>query len=161
GLAPRDGFKVDVAAGATVDKDLVLEDGGTIKGTIVDSDGKPVAGIDVHASPTNELWAYQMGMDHKSDEAGAFTLDPVRPGDYRVVAQRGWRDQLPKPGTTDDAKQGEKVTVRINQVATVTLVVENQSGTIKGTVVDADDKPVPDAFVSAARESDAAGAQRS
>src|SRR5262249_31876608 len=50
---------------------------------------------------------------------------------------------------------------RVNEVATVRLVVESQSGTIKGTVVDAEGKPVPDAFVSAARESDAAGAQRS
>jgi hypothetical protein len=39
-------------------------------------------------------------------------------------------------------------------------VVEAQSGVIKGTVVDTDGSPVGDAFVSGARESDAAGAQR-
>ena len=77
-----------------------------------------------------------------------------------MQAQRSWRDQLRKPGTTDDAKQGERATVKANQVTTVKLVVESQSGTIKGTVVDAEGKPVPDAYVSAARESDAAGAQK-
>jgi hypothetical protein len=82
------------------------------------------------------------------------------PGDYRVVAQRTWVASLRKPGTTDDAEQGEQVTVRANQVATVNLVVESTSGVITGTVVDAAGAPVNDAFISAARESDAAGAQK-
>ena len=41
------------------------------------------------------------------------------------------------------------------------LVVESQSGVIRGAVVDTAGAPVVDAFVSAARESDAAGAQKS
>jgi hypothetical protein len=163
GIAPKDGYKVDVVAGATVDQDLVLDDGGTIKGTVVDSEGKPVSGVSVRAWPVSGGGMRFMSWgdaDNKSDEAGAFSIDSLRPGDYRVMAQRGWRDQLRKPGTTDDAKQGEKVSVRANQAATVKLVVESQSGTIKGTVVDAEGKPVADAFVSAARESDAAGSQK-
>lgn len=159
GVGPKDGFKVEVAAAAVVTKDLVLEDVGTLTGTVTDANGAPVANLDINTrlvtgGPVN--W----GGDHSTDDAGAFTIEGMRPGDYRVVAQRGWSDTLRKPGTTDDAKQGEKVTIRANQVATVKLVVEAQSGVIRGTVVDAAGAPVGDAFVSAARESDAAGAQR-
>ncbi|MBA3462698.1 MAG: carboxypeptidase regulatory-like domain-containing protein, partial [Deltaproteobacteria bacterium] len=159
GIAPKDGYKVEVASGATVVKDLVLDDGGTLTGTVVDANGAPVGGIEVNTrllTGGSRSW----GGDRSTDDNGSFTIEGMRPGDYRVLAQRGWSDTLRKPGTTDDAKQGERVTVRANQVATVKLVVEAQSGIIKGTVVDTDGSPVGDAFVSAARESDAAGAQR-
>ena len=62
----------------------------------------------------------------------------MRAGDYRVTARRGWADELRKPGTNDDAEQGEKVTVAVGKTVDVKLVVEAQSGTIKGTVVDTD-----------------------
>ena len=158
GVAPKDGYKVEVGAGATVEKDLVLDDVGTLTGTVIDANGAPVAGIDINTRILGGGRSW--GGDHSSDDAGTFTIEGLRPGDYRVIAQRGWSDTLRKPGTTDDAKQGEKVTIRANQVSTVKLVVEVQSGTIKGTVIDTDGSPVGDAFVSGARESDAAGAQR-
>lgn len=159
GVGPKDGFKLDVAAGAVVEKDLVLDATGTITGTVVDGDGTPVAGIGVQARPlTGGTWRW--GGTNPTDDAGAFTIRGLRPGDYRVTAQRGWTDTLRKPGATDDAKHGERTTVRVGQPATVKLVVEAQTGVIKGTVVDAAGKPVADAFISAARESDAAGAQK-
>jgi hypothetical protein len=159
GAAPKDGFRVEVPAGATVEQDLVLDDVGAIKGVVVDSTGAPVSGIDVHARLTSG-GGRGFG-DKKTDDSGTFTLDGLRTGEYRVTAQRGWSTTLRKPGTTDDAKQGEKVTVRPNQAATVRLVVEALSGTLRGTVVDVKGAPVSDAFVSAARESDAAGAKNS
>ena len=160
GLAPKDGFRVDVAAGATVEKDLVLEDGGTLSGTVVDANGVAVGGINISTRLVSGGGGRSWGGNHSTDDAGAFTIEGLRPGDYRVMAQRGWSDTLRKPGTTDDARQGERATVRVNQVATVKLVVEAQSGIIKGSVSDSDGSAVSDAFVSAARESDAAGAQR-
>jgi len=159
GIGPQEGFKLDVAAGATVERDLVLDDTGTITGRVVDSEGTPVSGIGVHARPlAGGSWRW--GGNNVTDETGAFAIVGLRPGDYRVIAQRGWSDALRKPGTTDDAKQGERATVRASQPAVVKLVVEAQTGTIKGTVTDVDGKPVADAFLSAARESDAAGAQK-
>lgn len=159
GVAPKEGFKVEVAAGATVTKDLVLDDVGTLSGVVTDANGAPVPHIDV-ATRLLTGGRANWGGDHSTDETGAFSIEGLRPGDYRVMAQRGWSDTLRKPGTTDDAKQGERVTVRANQVSTVKLVVEAQSGVIRGMVVDATGAPVGDAFVSAARESDAAGARR-
>ncbi len=159
GVAPKDGYPVEVAAGATVQKDLILDDVGTLTGIVVDASGAPVGNIDINTRLLTGGRASWSG-DHSSDDAGVFTIEGMRPGDYRVYAQRGWSDTLRKPGTTDDAKQGEKVTIRPGQVATIKLVVEAQTGVIKGVVVDSSGAPVSDAFVSAARESDAAGAQR-
>jgi protocatechuate 3,4-dioxygenase beta subunit len=160
GNAPDEGWTVEVAANANLEQDLVLEDGGSITGIVVDAQGAPVADISVRAMPVSGRWGW--GSDSATTRAdGTFVLDTLRPGEYRVIAQRDWSDQLRKPGSTDDDKQGEKVSVVLGKPATVKLVVESQSGTIKGTITDARGEPVSDAFVVAARESDAAGAQRS
>jgi protocatechuate 3,4-dioxygenase beta subunit len=160
GVGPKDGWKVEVKS-AEVVQDLVLDDVGTIKGTVVDPEGKPVAGVHVEARAIEGGWNWGSSSVRSNDD-GSFTLEGNRAGDYRVYAHRGeWGDELRKPGTNDDAKQGERVSVHTAQTATVRLVVEAQSGVIKGTCVDAAGKPVTDAFVSAARESDAAGNQRS
>lgn len=160
GVAPADGYTVEVAAGSTIERDLVLDGAGVVRGVVVDAAGAPVAGINVQARPLAGRQAFWSGA-HETDDAGAFAIEALRPGDYRIVAHRGWDDELRKPGTTDDAKQGERITVRANQVATVRLVVESQTGVIRGAVIDAAGKPVADAFISAARESDAAGARAS
>ena len=162
GVGPKDGWKVDVKA-PIVEQDLVLDDVGTIKGTVVDPEGKPLAGVHVDARPFEGMgnMIFFGGSTVRSNDDGTFTLDGNRAGDYRIVAFREWSDNLRKPGTNDDAKQGERVTVHAGQITSVRLVVEAQSGVIKGTCVDSDGKPVNDAFVSAARESDAAGNQRS
>lgn len=161
GVAPREDAKVDVPAGATITKDLVVDDGGAIEGLVVDSQGKPVDGVVVNARAiAAQMWSWNMTPNRSSDD-GSFHIDSLRPGDYRVIAQRGWSDALRKPGTTDDAEQGEKTTVIAGKTATVKLVVEAQTGVIKGTVVDAAGAPISDAFISAVRESDAAGSNQS
>jgi protocatechuate 3,4-dioxygenase beta subunit len=124
-VSPLAGWTVDVQSTA-IDKDLVLDDGGTIKGVVVDSDGKPVAGADVVADDD--------GAHTRSSDDGRFVLDGVRPGDVRVLAYRG--GALRAPGSNDDATQGERVNVAAGQVASVRLVVESQSAAIKGSCVD-------------------------
>ena len=161
-VAPRDGFKIDAPAGKVVEKDLVLDDGGKIEGVVVDEQGKPVEDVKVDARSIENDWNWSWDSGGKSDAAGKFTLNALRAGEYRVTASKGWYETLRKPGTTDDEQhQGEKATVRPGEATKVKLVIESQSGTIKGVVVDADGNPVSDAFLSAARESDAAGAQQS
>ncbi len=160
GVPPREDYKVEVPAATTVTKDLVIEDGGSIKGVVVDSQGVPVDNIIIDARPLSDRSWWSM-TPNKSAEDGSFQIDALRPGEYRVVAQRSWNDQLRKPGTNDDAEQGEKTTVVAGKTATVKLVVEAQTGVIKGTVVDANGAPISDAFISAVRESDAAGSNQS
>lgn len=162
GVAERDGYKVETKAGTTVTKDIVLEDGGTLTGTVVDDKGKPVPNVTINANALVDRDFMRWGeAPNKSDSTGAFTITGLRPGEYRVTASRGWFDSLRKPGTNDDDKQGEKTTIEAGKTSTVKLVVESQGGTIKGVVLDVDGKPVSDAFISNARESDAAGANES
>lgn len=158
-VGPREGYEVEVAAGATVTKDIVMEDGGTIRGTVTDASGAAVPDVEVRASSNREgdWW----GKTAKTDDKGVYHLDEIRPGDYRVTASHGWFDELRKPGTNDDAKQGEKTVVRAAQTSNVNLLVEIQSGSITGSVLDTGGKPVSDAFVVSTRESDAAGAAQS
>jgi protocatechuate 3,4-dioxygenase beta subunit len=161
GVAERDGYKVETKVGQTTTKDIVLDDGGTLTGTVVDETGKPVPKVTINANAitmTEGVFVFWDQSPNQSDANGAFTITGLRPGDYRVTAARGFFDSLRKPGTTDDAKQGEKTTIEAGKTSTVKLVVEAQSGVIKGIVLDADGKPVSDAFISKARESDAAGA---
>lgn len=160
GIAPRDGYAVEIPAAATIERNFVIDNGGKLIGTVIDSAGKPVADLEIIALSADRSRSSRAN-SVLSDENGAFTIESLRPGEYRVIASRGGGAPLPKPGSTDDAQQGEKALVRSAQTVTVKLVVEAQSGIIKGTVVDAAGNPVSDAFVSSSRESDAAGAQRS
>lgn len=159
-IGPKDDWKVTVTAGAVVTQDLVLDEGGAIEGVVVDGQGKPVGGVRVRAaSVTGDFSGWSNGVRTKAD--GTFVIENLRAGDYRVTASRGWSHTLRKPGSNDDAKQGERVTVAATKTASVKLVVESQSGSISGSVVDAAGAVVSDAFVVAARESEAAGARRS
>ncbi|MDQ3340914.1 MAG: carboxypeptidase regulatory-like domain-containing protein [Myxococcota bacterium] len=161
-VSPREGFKVDAPAGKIVEKDLILDDGGKIEGVVVDEQGKPVEGVKINANSIENDWNFRWDSGSKSDVAGKFVIDGLRPGEYRVIASKGWFETLRKPGTTDDEQHpGEKAVVKSSETTKVRLVIEAQSGSIKGVVVDADGKPVSDAYLSAARESDAAGAQQS
>ena len=161
-VAPREGFTIEAPAGKVVEKDLILDDGGKIEGVVVDGEGKPVEGVKLDARSVENDWGWNWDSGGKSDLAGKFTLDALRPGEYRVVASKGWFETLRKPGATDDEQHpGEKAIVRAGETTKVKLVIESQGGTIKGVVVDADGKPISDAYLSAARESDAAGAQQS
>lgn len=145
--APPDGFSVEIADAAVVERDLVLDDGGTIAGTVVDTEGKPVGGMYITVPTLTARRSFLEG-GCRSDDRGAFHCAGIPPGEHRVVAQASQFAELRRPG---DAA-GQPVTVQANQVATVKLVVEARSGAIRGTVVDGDGKPVGDAFVSAARE---------
>jgi protocatechuate 3,4-dioxygenase beta subunit len=162
-VAPREGFKIEAPAGKVVEKDLVLDDGGRVEGIVVDEQGKPVEGVKVNAGSLENDWNWSWDSGGKTDAAGKFKLGALRPGEYRVTASRGWGETMRKPGTSDDDQehQGEKVTVKPGETAKVRLVIEAQNGQIKGSVVDAEGQPVPDAYLSTARESDAAGARNS
>lgn len=154
---PEEPTKVELAAGEQKEIELVLDAGGTIEGAVVDENGKPVSGADIRA--VGKTWGFWRNQAMSKDD-GSFEVEGVPPGEVRVEASRGWRDTLRAPGKTDDDTQGEKVQVVAGQTVTVNLVVESQSGQITGKVLDADGEPVGDAYVSAQRESDAAGAQR-
>jgi hypothetical protein len=160
GTVAKTSVQLELAEGAIVERDLVLtpEDVGELAGTIVDGEGRPVADANVSAAAVKRDGN---AASDPSGAAGTFEIKSMRPGEYLLMAFTRSGARLRKPGSTDDSDRGERVTIRAGQTTTVRLVVESLGGTITGTVVDVAGKPVGDAFITAARESDAAGATTS
>jgi protocatechuate 3,4-dioxygenase beta subunit len=153
GFVECDPVETVVASGQDVQGvRLVLGRGGAVEGAVVDEAGKPVAGAQVMAR--GERFSFS---NSNSRDDGTFRIGDLAAGDYRVLALRDW-NELRAPGQTDDDRAGEKVTVRAGQTSRVRLVVESQSGVIRGRVLDTSGRPVVDAFVGAQRQSEAAGA---
>lgn len=154
-VSPDPAPRIDIAAnGATEDQRLVLEAGGTITGRVVDANRRPISGAQVRVIGKRR----RGGAGAHTADDGTFTMDAVRPGEHRVVAQSGWFNEMRAPGTTDDDLQGVAVVVKAGESVSVDLVVEEQFGKIEGRVIDSDGGPVDDAFVHATRVSDSAAA---
>lgn len=131
---------------------LTLPATGELRGTVKDSDGRPVK--DAMIALRGDTWS----LPHtRSLDDGTYRLPGVPPGTYRVRAGRG-SQELRAPGTTDDDDQGAEATVTADDVTRVDLVVESQTEQITGRVVDGDGGPLADAFIEATRESDSAAA---
>lgn len=145
--------EVTLADGTDLD-DVVLElpSGGHVTGVVRDEKGEPVGGVSVNVR--GPRW----GGNAKTNDEGRFRLDDVAVGEYRIVAQRGWSEQMRAPGATDDDTAGERIEIRADETTEIDLVVESQGGVITGRVLDEDGEPVADAFVDATRESDSAAA---
>lgn len=160
GVEPTKGYTVEVPAGvAQVEHDLVLEAGGALLGHVVDAKGKPVRDVEIELVSVGGMRFAAPSV--KSDAKGDFHAEGLRAGAYQVTAMRAGYQTLRKPGTNDDVRQGERVEIRVGEITTTQLIVESDDGAISGVVLDPAGKPVPDAFVSNVRESDAAGAQGS
>jgi len=151
-VAPAEPTDVELTADKPTDVRIEVGMAGSVEGRVLDTQGKPVADASVTLRGDEHGW----GGNASSRDDGTFTIKGVRPEAYRATAARGWTNTMRAPGTKDDDVQGERVTVSAGETATVELVVEDQSGTIRGRVIDEAGGPVDDAFVHANRESDSA-----
>jgi protocatechuate 3,4-dioxygenase beta subunit len=126
--------------------ELVLDGGAAIAGVVVDQHGAPVAGAEVR-------YVLQGG----DDRGDSLTADD---GSFRVRLLAGGgvyaAEVRPYAGATSGLRAAAggfaPVTVAdgATQVTGIRLVVERTPRTISGVVVDAAQRPVPDAVVSAA-----------
>jgi protocatechuate 3,4-dioxygenase beta subunit len=123
----------DVAAtpGGTEAPPFLLRSGETLRGTVVDEEGHPVADAVLSAHGVEGKGAYA-----RSGEAGRFELAPLCPGPNKLYAgAQGflkWEPrEVPVPGPPEFK------------------VVLVHGMTISGTVLDADGKPLPGATVVA------------
>lgn len=153
---PIEPIVVELQSGADVnDVRIVMPAVGSIHGRVIDETGKPISGATVQASEVGG----QTGQMARSNDAGEFTIEHVRPGQNRVTAlsSDSW-SAMRKPGTTDDDIQGELVEVVGNEVVEITITVEAREGRITGVVKDEGGGVVADAFIDIERMSDKAGA---
>jgi protocatechuate 3,4-dioxygenase beta subunit len=156
---PLEPVSVELEPGADLnDVRVVMPASGKLRGRVVDEQGEPVSGAELHAV----LIAGDDRAQTRSNDAGEFEFAHLRPGETRVVATDGgswWRgSSMRKPGTTDDDLQGEVVSVVADETAEVELVVEARGGVIRGIVTDEGGGPVADAFIDVERMPDRAGA---
>ncbi len=147
-------LEVAVVAGKETRTELVLPASGAIAGVVVDSDGKPAAGV--HVGINNGPY-YRGGRGVRTGEDGRFLIPGVEPGPQRVFAARGWFDKLTLPGRTGEDALGVLVHVQAGATASARLVIESRAGVIAGTVRDDQGRAVADAWVLAAREPGAGG----
>lgn len=126
----------------------------SIAGRVVDTNGKPVAGVDVAAEPDEDGKRVRFAMRMEGDSAtsgpdGAFKIVGLPAGKYEVRV----RDLEAMMRRAD--KDRKKVTVELADGAErtgVTLTVEARDGVIRGIVIAADGKPAADAWVTASRD---------
>jgi hypothetical protein len=149
GYAPKmfgyEEFKDGVARKFTVELAKAVQ----LTGIVIDSDGKPLAGVTVRTNNNMAIdgrgYAMPDAPQTKSDEKGHFTLSDLPTGYGQFWAySKGWFqiEGLKVHAVPDD------VGVVIQMVAT---------GTIKGTVVDAKGKPVRDGTISVTPPGDPIG----
>jgi Carboxypeptidase regulatory-like domain len=100
--------------------------GASIEGTVVDSDGKNVAGATVVSLPsTGRLGRPDTYRTEKADASGHFVMRGMHPGAYVLVAMGSVTDDVRKPeffqahgekGQTVDVDEGERKSVVVKMV---------------------------------------------
>jgi membrane-associated protease RseP (regulator of RpoE activity) len=120
-----------VAERATIDRDLVIDDTGGIRGVVASADGRPVSQIRVDAGIDGDARWHDLTW---TDDDGRFLFDGAPPGRYRL-------------STTPEGREVD-VTVRAGETVEARLETEARSGVIRGTVVGTDGVPIADAVVA-------------
>jgi protocatechuate 3,4-dioxygenase beta subunit len=146
-----DGFEIEIPAGASMERDITVDDVGTIVGVVVDLTGRPQRGVQVSAMEGRKFERAT------SDVTGRFRIE-AKAGEYHVVAHSGLYDET---SVAEDKKRGKRVVVASGRTVEVRLVVKARAGVITGSVLDVDGKPVSDAYVYAAPTGASGGERRS
>ncbi|MBC8073009.1 MAG: carboxypeptidase regulatory-like domain-containing protein, partial [Deltaproteobacteria bacterium] len=112
----------------------------TVKGVVVDVDGKPVGRASVGARPVGTAARAQQtfAWGEETDEAGAFEITGILAGSYELHASH---EDLVAPETPT------KITIAEGERPAEQRLVLERGGTIRGRVVDADGRAVPAAQV--------------
>jgi protocatechuate 3,4-dioxygenase beta subunit len=152
---------VTLSEGGEATVDIRLDRGGDVAGVVVDERGQPLPRLTVRAFEIGKhrVWKLgQQGATHTADD-GTFAFHGLRPGAYQISASQGGPlgRMLRAPGAGDDDDSGKRVAVAAGRQSRVRLVVESQSGVIRGRVVGREGA-ISDAFVDAHRESESATA---
>ena len=140
---------INIDERTTVEHDFQMDAGGTIKGVVVDSSGKPVSGANVQLRDTYA--------SARTAADGSFVIEPVAEGEHELgVAISDYR--ATRPGENGDGPEESlaTVTVAAGETATTRIVIDVEPFTVKGVVVDGNGAPVRDVVVELLDSSDVA-----
>lgn len=113
----------------------LIQPGHIVKGTVVDSSGRPVEGANVRYSGDNQPGVHN---NTKTDDHGAFQVGPLVAGNVYISASQV---------TPDFSREIDQfITVPLNYLR---LVLPDADGAVTGVVLDHSNKPVANAEVSA------------
>jgi hypothetical protein len=131
---------VKVSPGSTTDAGTIrLSAGGTVKGTVADAAGTPVAGAVISVrGPGRDYGSIGVGPQGISDPAGAFEVTGVPPGTVEVSAAHPNYAEGRVSGIEVDPAKG----------AAQARIVLAQGGRIEGVVRRRDGTAMPGAYVS-------------
>jgi protocatechuate 3,4-dioxygenase beta subunit len=157
---------VTVSEGGDATVDIRLEAGGDLLGDVVDEKGRPVAGITLQAQAESSgrhggttRWSFDQSGQAVTADDGSFAMRGLRPGPYHLSAQSGpgfESIRLRSPGLGDADGSAERIEVTAGAAVRRRLVVDSQSGVIRGRVVDGRGQAITDALVDAEPESESA-----
>jgi hypothetical protein len=127
--------RADVPTGGVGSVRVALERGVTVEGVVVDAEGAPVpaAGLFIDVGGTGKLSCLQVGT---TDDAGRFRLEDVAA--FASVSAR-------RPGRTPSGAR--RVAGQPGQLDRMKLVIGGPGAAVRGTVVDAQGRPVAGAVV--------------
>jgi protocatechuate 3,4-dioxygenase beta subunit len=149
GVAPP---KVSVEiTDATATQDFVLDEGGTLRGVVVDPKGAPVPHVDVTiARQRQRIHVSFTETEMQTGSDGSFVFTGLVPGTYDITAK------YPRGGAVrraDNAnEQLEDAVVENAKTTEVRIAIEDATAVIRGSVVDGKGTPIGDAFVNAIRQ---------
>lgn len=140
---------------------VLLAPRASIAGRVIDTNGKPVAGIEVsaHLQGEDKRVSVSMSMSNLREGAtssadGTFKIVGLDAGTYEVRGRN--RDDFSGfMRDKDKDKNKKRVTVELAEGAEktgVTITVEARDGVIRGVVIGADNKPAADSWVTARME---------
>jgi len=166
------GAVLRVNAGETLNEiDLKLIRGGVVEGRVVDSDGEPLAHVEVrlerYATVEGKRGLYRMDSE-STDDRGQYRIFGIAPGRYCVSAQypQGWREDeddstyplVYYPGTLRPQEAARIEVVPGGEVRGVDMTLtESKAFSITGKVLRADGKPAAEAMLSRVEEDEWGG----
>jgi hypothetical protein len=124
----KDGFTVTRGEAGALE--IVLSSrGARVQGTVMDSDGLPLAGVSIVLVPDlSQRENYQKYKTQSTDQYGNFDLHGIAPGDYKLfswveVEQDAWQDpeflkQFEDKGQRITLQDGDHKTVRVTAIQT-------------------------------------------
>ncbi len=130
-----------IAEAGTEDLRLVLSPGGTIAGSVVDAQGKPVDAFSLSASPIERRTDRSGASRQVSSPQGRFVLEDLAEGAYIVTADA--------PGHTSGS--APEVRVLPDRTADAGVIRLGTGGVVRGIVVDPGGAAVAGAAVRAVR----------